>query len=122
MNQNPILWVKVTEIGTINVEADESRPEINSTAAGWIEQIPDQNGQPIDKPDGAIGYLNSNPLIGSKLDTKFTVGEYYYIRRRTYTYGNLFSFWEPVGSPSNGCGVVSSVQCSGSVLMVTYCS
>jgi len=112
--------VKATEVGTINLQTNEELPPVNVSAAAWVEQAADQFGQPYNKLDGAQGNLITNPLIGSSANSVFMAESYYYIRPRTMTQSSFNQLWEPIGDPS--CGVVSSVQCSGNVLMVTYCA
>ena len=115
-----LIWVKCTGVGQINLQTNEELPAVNVNAAAWEEQESDQFGQPRTKLNGATGSLTQNPLIGSGANSVFMADSYYYIRPRTSVPNTYFQLWEPLGDPS--CGVVSSVQCSGNVLMVTYCA
>ena len=94
----------------------------NATVGGkvyhsWIAQVAGQNGVLEDAAYAGQGATNSNPAVTATY-SKLATGSLVFIRKRCAdpTYGTI---WETIATSSSSGGV-TSVQCSGNLLVVTY--
>lgn len=95
----------------------------NATVAGkvyhsWVAQVAGQNGVLEDASYAGSGTTTSNPAVTATY-SKLATGAQVFIRKRCAdaTYGTI---WETIANTSTSSGGVTSVQCSGNLLVVTY--